>query len=193
MVMFKLSLLISALLALGAVMPTVHAGNLVEIDTSDDPVTKRPKFAKIACVIKSTSCMSTNHYLSQDYGPQLKLTTCHHDSILKNWWNRITTGSGNGMFVNTFYVTACSYDDKTQKNDCSPKGLVSSAVRDMLDDVINTKSECNAYIDCNSVEEVDKKCFPKDGNASKEGEPAKDSKKEGEPAKDSKKDDDHHQ
>ncbi|SJX60858.1 uncharacterized protein SRS1_12084 [Sporisorium reilianum f. sp. reilianum] len=161
MVQLKSSfVLISAVLALGAMSAVDAASVDFEINTDEDPVTKRPQHAHIACVIKSTSCMSTAHYLDRDYGGKLKLTTCHHDNMLKNYWNRITAGDGNGMFVNTFYVTACP-EDGAGKPDCDSKSVTASSVRDMIDDVVNRNTKCNAYIDCNRVDDVDDQCFPK--------------------------------
>ncbi|TKY91029.1 hypothetical protein EX895_001028 [Sporisorium graminicola] len=176
MVVFKPSLvLFSVVLALGvAVIPAVHAaGFKLEIDTDDDQASKakEPMKAPFACVIKSTSCKSTAHYLNQEYGPSLNLTTCHHDADWKNYWNRVTVGSGNGMFVNTFYVSTAAdasvLRSAVEGGKCSVSKdtrpgalLTAAAVRDMLDDVINTHTRCNAYITCDRTDQVDDKCFP---------------------------------
>lgn len=114
MVQLKNTLLgvaLSTLLLLSVLTTTASAsaGNVeLEIDT-DSKVTPRPKHADYACTIKSTSCKSTARFIDNvTYDPHVKLTTCHHDGFVRNWWNRLVFLSrGKGMFVNTFYVQDC--------------------------------------------------------------------------------------
>lgn len=46
----------------------------------------------------------------------------------------------------------------------------------MLDDVINTQTECNAYIACHRADQVDDKCFPLNGDAAKKDDDKHDDK-----------------
>ncbi|CBQ68219.1 conserved hypothetical Ustilaginaceae-specific protein [Sporisorium reilianum SRZ2] len=162
MVMFKPSfLLVSAVLALGTVMPAVHAGHVsLEINTDSEPV-KRPKDASLACVAKSKYCRSPAHYTDVDFGPMMSLTTCHHDSRLKSYWNRFKP---HGRFVNMFYVTLCPYDKVTSAKECNlgkvahPHQLIAN-VEQMMQ--LEFYTSCNAEISCAFVDQVDDQCFPK--------------------------------
>ncbi|KAJ9476382.1 Transcription factor [Pseudozyma hubeiensis] len=155
--MFKNTLFtttLSALLLLSCA--TLVSADGVEVAIVTDSASAAPKNANYACVVKSTSCKSDSRFTDDiTYDPHLKLTTCHHDGFVRNWWHRLSPfSSAKGMFTNTFYVEDCDQHKGPKKS--------TRQIRDILDDGINSQTNCNAYIQCFNVKDVDDKCFPKE-------------------------------
>ncbi|SPO21412.1 uncharacterized protein UTRI_00889 [Ustilago trichophora] len=135
----------------------------------DEEHASKPDNAQYACVMKSTSCKSPDHYTSLvlDH-PGLTLKVCHKDGFVKSWYNRLMPTKGRGQFVNTFYVITPPLPEEQKKNDAEEchgshkeYGWSARMVRDLLQDAIDNQTKCDVSIRCNDVRDVDDKCFPK--------------------------------
>lgn len=75
-------------------------------------------------VATSRTCKSDKDYLDAHWGPLVHLDTCHHESKTKNFYNQwLRLGKHRGQFVNTFYVTVCTYHAQTKTKNCNFKNV----------------------------------------------------------------------